>query len=175
MIQYMPGTGLIQHGINAGDLDRTEIERLMKGLHDNYMSMGSFINKPERLRLLNGYRVMLRLMSFLPPRAKKLMLAMKAYKIFWMAPFRIFITVLDLMIAIRDVDATTYAKNYWWWFKKRFDPKYHLYRSKKRIELEELSGAPFGIPADGVLGEKTSQGWDTSRKPSVMTFGGKSA
>lgn len=155
MLQYMPGTDLIQHGINAGELNAREVQRLQKGLHDSYMAMGSVIVNPKRLRLLNGYRVMLRLMSFLPPRAKKLMLRMKMYKVFWMAPFRVFITVLDLMIAIRDKDATTYAKNYWWWLKKRFDKNYHLYMFKKRRRFKELSDGPFQLPKDGILGKKT--------------------
>ena len=81
------------------------------------------------------------------------------YKIFWMAPFRVFITVLDLMIAIRDKDATTYAKNYWWWFKKRFDKKYHLYMFKKRKSFKELSDGPFQLSNDGILGKKTPYGW----------------
>jgi len=131
MISYMPGTELIKYGILSGDLNNEEVEKLKNGLHDNYMSMGSIIINPKRLKLLNGYRVMLRLMSFLTPKYKKLLLKAKVYKIFWMAPFRVFITILDLMIAIRDKDATTYAKNYWWWLKKRFDKKYYLYMFKK--------------------------------------------
>jgi hypothetical protein len=69
-----------------------------------------------------------------------------------------FITVLDLMIAVRDTDATTYAKNYWWWFKKRFDPNYHLYMFKKRTKYDVLP-KPFELPKDGVLGKKTQKGW----------------
>lgn len=160
MIQYMPGTDLIQHGINAGELDDTEVKRLMDGLHDNYMSMGSIVMNPKRLRLLNGYRVMLRLMSFLPPWAKKILLKLKVYKIFWMAPFRVFISVLDIMIAIRDKDATTYAKNYWWWFRKRFDKNYHLYMFKKRKIFKNLTSGPFQLPIDGNLGEKSHNGWN---------------
>lgn len=160
MIQYMPGTDLIQHGINAGELDDSEVKRLMDGLHDNYMSMGSIVMNPKRLRLLNGYRVMLRLMSFLPPWAKKILLKLKVYKIFWMAPFRVFISVLDIMIAIRDKDATTYAKNYWWWFRKRFDKNYHLYMFKKRKKFKNLTSGPFQLPIDGKLGVKSSNGWN---------------
>lgn len=151
MIQYMPGTALIQHGINAGDLSCRDVQRLQEGLHDNYMSGGSMVTNPKRLRLLNGYRVMLRLMSFLSPRAKQMLIKLKVYKIFWMAPFRLFITVLDIMIAIRDKDATTYAKNYWWWFMKRFDRNYHLYMFKKRKNLGSLSGKPFQLSRDGII------------------------
>jgi len=160
MIQYMPGTELIQHGINAGELNTREVQRLQDGLHDNYMSMGSIIINPQRLRLLNGYRVMLRLMSFLPPWAKRFMLRMKVYKAFWMAPFRIFITVLDLMIAVRDRDARTYVRNYWWWFRKRFDKDYYLYMFKKRKVFDELPDGPFQLPEDGALRKKNDNGWD---------------
>jgi hypothetical protein len=159
MIAYMPSTTLIKHGVNAGDLNQNEVKRLEEGLHDNYMSGGSVVINPRRLRLLNGYRVLLRLMSFLPPWAKQKMLDLKLYKIFWMAPFRIFISLLDLMIAVRDKDATTYVKNYFWWFKKRFDKDYHLYHFKNRRKFKALTDGPFELPRDGVLGKKTEYGW----------------
>lgn len=159
MIAYMPGTKLVDHAVESGELRPEEVARLEQGLHDNYMSSGSIITNPERLRLLNGYRVMLRLMSFMSPAAKKWMIDHKLYKIFWMAPFRFFITFLDLAIAVRDQDARTYAVNYWWWFRKRFDPHYHLYWFKKRKKYPLLADGSFELPADGLLGEKTPQGW----------------
>jgi len=162
MTQYMPGTALIQHGINAGELNDEEVRRLTDGLHDNFMSMGSVVIKPKRLRLLNGYRVMLRLMSFLPPKAKKWILEHQLYKVFWMAPFRFFITILDVMIAIRDRDARTYARNYGWWLCKRFDPQYHLFWFKPRKQFPILSDGPFELSRDGVLDQKTSAGWRRS-------------
>src|SRR6185369_9963588 len=162
MIQYMPGTSLIMHGINAGELDGIEVDRLEKGLHDNYMAMGSFVNKPERLRLLQGYRVMLRLMCFLSPSAKKALLRLKAYKLFWMAPFRFFITFMDIGIALRDLDARTYVRNYLWWFMKRFDRNYHLYMFKKRTRFQDLPDGPFQLPKDGVLLKKGDLGWETA-------------
>ena len=158
MIQYMPGTDLIEHGLAAGDLSNEEIERIKDGFHGNYMAEGSVSIAPKKLRLLQGYRVMLRLMSFLSPWSKKLLLKLKLYKIFWMAPFRVFITVLDLMIAARDEDATTYVKHYWWWFKKRFDKNYHLYMFKKRKNYEVLPQS-FQLPLDSVLGTKNDKGW----------------
>jgi len=164
MIQYMPGTELIKHGINAGDLSCKEVQRLQEGLHDNYMSGGSVIIDADRLRLLNGYRVMLRLMSFLPPWAKHALIKLKVYKIFWLAPFRLFITVLDLMIAIRDKDATTYVRNYWWWFRKRFDKDYHLYIFKRRKKFEEFPDGPFQLPGNGILGKKTARGWQINKE-----------
>jgi anaerobic magnesium-protoporphyrin IX monomethyl ester cyclase len=160
MISYMPGTDLIEHGMNSGDLDLEEVERLQEGLHDNYMTSGSIVINPKRLRLLNGYRVMLRLMSFLPPWAKRMLIKLKAYKVFWMAPFRLFISILDIMIAIRDRDATTYAKNYWWWFKKRFDKDYHLYWFKKRTKFEALKDGPFELPLDGVIDAEKVRQWE---------------
>jgi len=123
------------------------------------MSMGSVAVHPDRLKLLLGYRVMLRLMSFLPPKAKKAMLKLNLHKIFWMAPFRLFIVFLDLAIAIRDVDARTYAKNYWWWFRKRFDRAYHLFIFKKRKKWPVLEGEIFQLRKDGRLGTKTPDGW----------------
>ncbi len=159
MIAYMPGTKLIQHGINAGELNAHEVERLESGLHENYMSGGSVATNPERLRLLNGYRITLRLMSILPPWAKNKLLQMKLYKILWLAPFRLLISMLDITIAVRDRDATTYVKSYWWWFKKRFDKGYHLYMFKKRIKYEILSDGLFQLPIDGILGKKTKHGW----------------
>ncbi|MBL78828.1 MAG: hypothetical protein CMH70_02100 [Nitrosomonadaceae bacterium] len=158
MIQYMPGTDLIEHGLAAGDLSKEEIERIKEGFHGNYMAEGSVSIAPKKLRLLQGYRVMLRLMSFLSPWSKKLLLRLKLYKVFWMAPFRLFISVLDLMIAARDEDATTYVKHYWWWFKKRFDRNYHLYMFKKRKQFETLSKC-FELPKNGILGRKTKNGW----------------
>lgn len=166
MIAYMPGTKLVDLAVASGELPPGEVARLEQGLHDNYMSGGSIITDPERLRLLNGYRVMLRLMSFLGPRAKAWMLEKKLYKIFWMAPFRLLISILDLMIAVRDKDAQTYVKNYWWWFKKRFNPDYHLYYFKKRKTFPPLADGPFELPPDGILGGKTPRGW--SGKPSAQ-------
>jgi radical SAM superfamily enzyme YgiQ (UPF0313 family) len=150
MLQYMPGTDIIDFGVAAGDLDPYELERMMDGLQENYMAGGSVARDNRRLRLLNGYRVMFRLMSFLPSWGKKLLLVLRAYKIFWMAPFRVFITVLDLMIAVRDTDARAYVFNYGWWIRKRFDPNYHLYWFKKRKTFPEVE-APFELPRDGYL------------------------
>lgn len=151
MIQYMPGTDLIQHGISAGELNAREVQRLKDGFHDNYMAMGSMVINPKRLRLLNGYRVMLRLMSFMPPWAKKSMFRISAHKILWIAPFRLAISLLDILIAIRDRDATTYAKNYWWWIRKRFDKNYHLYMFKKMAKFTRLPEGIFQLPQDGNL------------------------
>ena len=145
------------------DLSNEEIERIEEGFHGNYMAEGSVSIAPKKLRLLQGYRVMLRLMSFLSPWSKKLLLKLKLYKIFWIAPFRVFISVLDLMIAVRDEDATTYVKHYWWWFKKRFDKNYHLFMFKKRKKYEVLSES-FQLPKNGLLGTKTRNGW----KPAAL-------
>jgi hypothetical protein len=30
-------------------------------------------------------------------------------------------------MVIRDYDANAYARNYWWWFAKRFNPKHPSY------------------------------------------------
>jgi hypothetical protein len=169
LVQYMPNTDLIRYGVQTGELDESEVRRLNEGLHDNYMADGSVGNNKRRLRLLNGYRVMFRLMSFLPPAWKKLLLRSKLYNIFWMAPFRLFISVLDVLIAMRDEDASTYAKNYWWWLRKRFDKKYHLYVFKKRKRFENLSSGPFQLSGDGVIGEKTLRGWERkSSAPEVL-------
>jgi hypothetical protein len=158
MIAYMPGTALIEHGLRAGDLSENEVERLKNGFHDNYMSGGSIVINPRRLRLLNGYRVLFRLMCFLGPAAKKKLLDLKAYRFFWTLPFRLLISVLDLLIAARDKDATTYVRNYGWWFMKRFDPAYHLSYFKKKTPFPEI-GTPFELPKDGVLGSKGDSGW----------------
>ena len=149
---------MIEHGLASGEISLEEVDRIDSGFHENYMSGGSIAIDKDRLRLLNGYRVLLRLMSILPPRAKKALLRWKAYKVFWMAPFRLFISLLDLAIAIRDRDATTYCKNYWWWFKKRFDKNYHLYYFKK-ITKRPIVTKTFELPADGVLGTRTSLGY----------------
>jgi hypothetical protein len=167
MIQYMPGTSLIAHGVNAGELDRVEIDRLERGLHDNYMALGSIGHRPDRLRLLLGYRVMLRLMSFLPPWGRKAMLAARAYKILWLAPFRLVIGLFDIGIAIRDVDARTYVKNYWWWIRKRFDRRYHLYLFTARKKLTELPEGPFELPADGVITRRAAPATGMSTAPRV--------
>ena len=168
MIQYMPGTSLIEHGMATGDLDIEEVQRIEEGLHGNYMAEGSMDIHPKRLRLLQGYRVLIRFMSFLPPWAKKLLLKLKVNNIFWMAPFRAFITIFDLMVAVRDKDATTYAKHYIWWFKKRFDKNYHLYMFKKRKKFKPLSKV-YELSENGILGEKISTGWKKT-EPSPLNI-----
>ena len=169
MLQYMPGTEMFQFGIDAGDIEQDEAARANEGLHDNYMSGGSMTINPKRLRLLNGYRVLLRLMSFLPPWAKHALLNLKLYKVFWMAPFRIFISVLDLMIAARDIDATTYAMNYVWWLRKRFDSRYHLYWFKKRKTFNNVDKV-FELHSHGHLGKKTSTGYSSNSDGTNQSF-----
>ena len=170
MVQYMPGTNLIKHGLDAGELSLNEVKRLNEGKHDNFMSSGSIIIKPRRLRLLNGYRVMLRFMSFLPPWAKVLMLKLRVYKIFWIMPFSILIRIMDLMVVVRDKDARTYMKNYLWWLGKRLDPEYHLYVLKKNKRREELQDGPFQLKKDGLLGRKMIYGWEqkSERRESIL-------
>lgn len=171
MIQYMPGTELVEHGLRAGEIDEAEVKRLKEGRHENFMSNGSIAINPRRLWLLNGYRVMFRFMSFIPPWAKKFMLRSKLYKIFWLLPFPFLISTMDLIIMFRDRDAWSYMRSYLWWIGKRFDPGYHLFFLRRLRRRPPGTCEAYELRADGLVGIKTERGWEFTPSGDKMAYG----
>ena len=51
----------------------------------------------------------------------------KAYYVLYYALFNFILRFFDLSMVVRDNDADVYARNYWWWFTKRFDAKHSAY------------------------------------------------
>jgi hypothetical protein len=70
---------------------------------------------------METYKLLFRLMSFMPPWLRKCFYKSKLYCIFYVMPFGLILRLFDLSMVIRDRDARAYGLNYWWWFCKRFD------------------------------------------------------
>ncbi|MBT4484911.1 MAG: B12-binding domain-containing radical SAM protein [Candidatus Latescibacteria bacterium] len=133
MLSYLPKLEIIDYAIEHGMLDKNEREKIEEGLHGNYMYEGSDMDKDKR-RLMNTYKLLFRSMSFMPSWLRKIFYKSKLYFIFYAIPFDLILRSFDLTMVIRDHDARAYALNYWWWFKKRFNPKhpnYFLNKMKK--------------------------------------------
>ena len=121
MLQYLPKTDIIRHGLENECLTERDVERLEEGYHDNYMVDGSVALDGERLRMMNSFRVLYRLMGLLPPRGRRLLVKAKAQRLFRYLPPRPIILMLDILMALRDLDGRTYIRNYLWWIGRRFD------------------------------------------------------
>lgn len=120
MLQYLPQTDIVKHGLRYGDLNEKEVERLENGLHDNYMVSGSVSLNKEKLRTMNSFRILYRMMPLLPRKLRKFLLKAKAYKAFRYFPPRPTIFALDLIIGLKDLDGRTMISNYAWYLKRRF-------------------------------------------------------
>ena len=90
------------------------------------MDIGSNMEKKRR-KLMQTYKLFFRLMSFMPRWMKQLVYKTRVYYAFYYLPFDFILRVFDLSMVVRDYDANAYARNYWWWFTKRFNPKHPSY------------------------------------------------
>ncbi|MBF0155438.1 MAG: radical SAM protein [Magnetococcales bacterium] len=121
MLSYLPRTRIIDQAVAAGILGEEENRNIDEGLHGNYMDEGSPMERKRR-RMFQTYKLLFRSMSFMPIWLRRLFYHSRAYVIFYVIPFDFILRLFDLSMVFRDRDARAYALNYWWWFRKRFDP-----------------------------------------------------
>ncbi|GAF82007.1 unnamed protein product, partial [marine sediment metagenome] len=125
MIQYLPKLDIIKHGIRYNMIDEEEVTRIEQGYHGNYMANGSLTK--EQIKSFNAYRILFRTMGFVPPIIRKLLYKSRIFKVGRYLPANLFLSLLDLYIIMRDIDARSYLKNYIWWIRKRFNSKHPAY------------------------------------------------
>jgi anaerobic magnesium-protoporphyrin IX monomethyl ester cyclase len=120
LLTYLPKLKINEYAIEQGALDSSEEENINQGLQGSYMDIGSDMSN-DRRRLMETYKLFFRLMSFIPRWMKKFFYITKLYHIFYYLPYNFILRFFDLSMVVRDYDANAYAKNYWWWFMKRFN------------------------------------------------------
>ena len=120
LLAYLPKLKINEYAIEQGALDSSEEENINQGLQGSYMDIGSDMSN-DRRRLMETYKLFFRLMSFIPRWMKKFFYITKLYHIFYYLPYNFILRFFDLSMVVRDYDANAYAKNYWWWFMKRFN------------------------------------------------------
>lgn len=138
MLQYLPQTEIIQHGLEHNLINENEVERLEEGFHDTYMVNGSVSLSKEKLRVMNSFRILYRLMFLLPPLLRKPLVKFKIYNAFRFFPSRLTILMLDIFMGFRDMDGRTYALNYLWWISKRFDRSSPSSTFRRLPKLEQI-------------------------------------
>lgn len=121
MLSYLPKLKIIDYAIERGMLPKDEPERIEEGLHGNYMDEGSPMEKSRR-RMMEAYKLLFRSMSFMPCLLRRFFYRSRLYFLFYVIPFDFILRLFDLTLVIRDRDARAYARNYWWWFCRRFIP-----------------------------------------------------
>jgi len=130
LLTYLPKLKINEYAMEEGVLDPMEEENINQGLQGSYMDIGSDMEK-DRRKLMETYKLFFRLMSFMPRWMKKLIYKTKIYHVFYYLPFDFILRIFDLSMVVRDYDANAYARNYWWWFMKRFDSKHPSYFRNK--------------------------------------------
>lgn len=126
MLTYLPKARINDYAIEAGTLDEKEQENINEGFQGSYMEAGSKMESKRR-KMMETYKLFFRSMSFLPVPLKRFLFVTKLYHTFYYLPFELILRIFDISMVVRDHDANAYARNYWWWFKKRFDPKHPSY------------------------------------------------
>lgn len=126
MISYLPKVPLVDYAIEHGILNPDERDSIESGEHGNYMDKGSQ-QDAERGRIMRMYKLLFRSMSFMPPSLRKAFYRSGLYKVFKWVPFDPILRAFDLTMVFRDLDAQAYAKNYWWWYTRRFDSSHPNY------------------------------------------------
>jgi len=129
MLEYLPGLDIIQYGLKYKEITEADVRELEAGRHNHYLSTGS-MGSSRKLKFLMGYRLLFRLIPLFPSMISKIILKLKIYKIFPYMPMNAILSTIDLCMIFRrrDRDAYAYAKNYWYWFKSRFDKRHPAYR-----------------------------------------------
>ena len=126
LLTYLPKLKINEYAIQEGALDPSQEDSINEGLQGSYMDIGSDMEKNRR-KLMQTYKLFFRLMSFMPRWMKQLVYKTRVYYAFYYLPFDFILRVFDLSMVVRDYDANAYARNYWWWFTKRFNPKHPSY------------------------------------------------
>ena len=126
LLTYLPKLKINEYAMQEGVLSPNEEGNINQGLQGSYMDIGSDMKK-ERRRTMETYKLFFRLMSFIPRWMKRMIHRTKAYYAFYYLPFNFILRFFDLSMVVRDYDASAYARNYWWWFTKRFDSKHPAY------------------------------------------------
>lgn len=129
MLAYLPKLEIVKLGLEHGEITEADVEALERGEHDHYLSAGSVGQNREKLRFFKAYRIFFRLIPLLGPRVSRWMLDRRVHRLFRYLPMDRILDVVDIGQALRKTDllAKTYAKNYWWWFSKRFDRGHPAY------------------------------------------------
>ncbi len=126
LLTYLPKLKINEYAMQEGALDPKEEKNINQGLQGSYMDIGSDMEKNRR-KLMQTYKLFFRLMSFMPRWMKQLTFKTKIYHMFYYLPFDFILRLFDLSMVFRDYDANAYARNYWWWFSKRFNSKHPSY------------------------------------------------
>ncbi len=142
LLEYLPRLEIVQHGLAHGEITEDDVRALENGEHNHYLSTGSMGKDPEKLRFFLGYRLLYRLIPFLPRSVNRWLLRHRVQRILPYLPADLIIRFLDVLMLFRrhDRDAFTYAKNYLWWLKSR------LRRTHVEKDTEQADG-PMGAPA----------------------------
>lgn len=135
MLEYMPKAEITEIGILHGELSEQDVRDLEEGKHSHYLSTGSIGKNPEKLRTFMVFRVLFRLIPYMPKSFAKYIVRKKMYRFLRYIPMDSIISVLDIVMILkyRDMDAMAYVKNYVYWFSNRFNRKHpsYAFREKK--------------------------------------------
>lgn len=88
MFSYLPKLEIVRYAVDNGFLDPAEVSRIEEGFHDNYMHKGSGMQQTRR-KTMETYKLLFRLMSFMPPLIRKMLYRSRIYFVFRFLPFDI--------------------------------------------------------------------------------------
>ncbi len=137
MLEYMPRAEITDLGLLHGELTKHDVRELEEGKHSHYLSTGSIGKNPEKLRSFMMFRVLFRLIPYLSPPFAEYLVSRKLYRVFRYIPMDSILFVLDVLMVLkyRDIYARAYVKNYFYWFRNRFNKKHPAYAFRgKRVE-----------------------------------------
>jgi len=147
LLEYLPRLDIIEHGLVHGEITEADVRALQDGEHNHYLSTGSMGRDPKKLRFFMGYRLLFRLIPFLPRWASRSLIKRKLYRVLPYLPTGFVIRILDILMLFRrhDRDAYTYAKNYWYWLGTRFRRKRWVSNDETTARAETPQPQPMPL------------------------------
>jgi len=129
MLAYLPKLKMVDIGLKYGELTLADVDKIEAGSHDHYLSTGSVGQNKEKLRYYKAFRIFFRMIPLLPRPLAQSMLDHGWYKALPYLPMDLLLDLVDWAQVLRPSDllATTYAKNYLWWFFNRLNPRHPAY------------------------------------------------
>jgi hypothetical protein len=125
--QYLPGVGLTSYAFNQGLLTAADVDDVLAGNQDHYMSYGH-VEDEKRKKILNNYMVLYRLAPILNNRVMSFILDKGLQRYFSFLPQTPIIIFVDVLVSFirKDYWAIYAIKSVFWEIWRRVDKNFFL-------------------------------------------------
>lgn len=133
-LEYLPGVDITNYALEHKYINSDDIDKINKGLQENYLSTGSVKDRKIKERLFN-FQILFRILPIMPQKIIKFILHKGYYKSFKYLPQIPLIIVVDILVSVirKDRWATYAIYSYFWELNRRikrfFNPKKYTVQS----------------------------------------------